>query len=109
MFSVFFFFLHLSFAWRKLGRYDQAVQDYSASLALHSKNLKTYNNRGYSYAKEGKYQEAIADYTKVIIFFLKEGTNLSVDVFDGWLIIIEINTPVHTCIGSVCVHIQESV
>lgn len=35
------------------------------SLQLDPSNIKTYNNRGYSFAKRGMYTDAIADYTQV--------------------------------------------
>lgn len=39
----------------QLGRYEEAIADYSRSLALDPRNIKTLNNRGYSYAKSGNY------------------------------------------------------
>lgn len=39
--------------------------DYTKSLELDPNNVRTLNNRGYSYAKSGMYDAAIADYTKV--------------------------------------------
>jgi tetratricopeptide (TPR) repeat protein len=33
------------YAWRKLGQYDRAVEDYSRSLQIDPDNIKTYNNR----------------------------------------------------------------
>jgi tetratricopeptide (TPR) repeat protein len=54
------------YAWRKLGRYDAAIADYSRSLELEPDNIKTLNNRGYSYAKSGLYDAAVADYSRVI-------------------------------------------
>ena len=56
-----------SYAWRKMGCYDKAIEDYTSSLAVDRGNVKTLNNRGYCYAKYGKYTEAIADYTTVSI------------------------------------------
>jgi len=53
------------YAWRKLGYYDRAIEDYTSSLALDRDNVKIFNNRGYCYAKKGKYHEAILDYSTV--------------------------------------------
>lgn len=53
------------FAWRKLGKYEEAIKDYTKSLELSPNNLKTLNNRGFSYAKSGNFAKAIADYNKV--------------------------------------------
>jgi tetratricopeptide (TPR) repeat protein len=53
------------FAWRKLGRYAEAIEDYTKSLELSPNNLKTLNNRGFSYAKSGNFAKAISDYNKV--------------------------------------------
>ena len=50
---------------RTIGRFDAAVQDYTQSLTLQPNNVKTLNNRGYSFAKRGMYMEAIQDYNKV--------------------------------------------
>ncbi|KAF0700214.1 Aste57867_9268 [Aphanomyces stellatus] len=70
------------YAWRKLGRYDAAVDDYSAgtsstfkqtcvstphaALRLDPKSTRTLSNRAYSYAKMGCLTESIADYTRVL-------------------------------------------
>lgn len=72
------------YAWRKLGYFDLAIADYTASLQMrkmedqdssnttaeksrstHSADLKTYHNRAYSYAKMGLFKEAIKDYSMV--------------------------------------------
>jgi hypothetical protein len=42
------------------------VEDYTRSLELNPSNIKTFNNRGYSYAKSGNYEAAIADYDQAI-------------------------------------------
>lgn len=60
------FYPRSGYAWRKLGRYDAAIADYSRSLELEPDNIKTLNNRGYSYAKSGAYDAAIGDYSRVI-------------------------------------------
>jgi len=50
----------------QVGQYALAVEDYTRSLELNPSNIKTYNNRGYSYAKSGNYEAAIADYDQAI-------------------------------------------
>lgn len=40
--------------------------DYTKSLQLNPNNVKTYNNRGYSYAKKCEYDKAIKDYNRVL-------------------------------------------
>ena len=42
------------------------MEDYTRSLELNPSNIKTFNNRGYSYAKSGNYEAAIADYDQAI-------------------------------------------
>ena len=80
-------FNNRGYAYRKLGIYEKAVEgvlavgtpnllrfscvpdvgpDYTRSLELDPTNVRTLNNRGYSFAKSGDYDKAIADYTKVI-------------------------------------------
>lgn len=71
------------YARRKLGKYDLAVEDYTAgtvarlvrspapshsSLALQREpdNLRTLNNRGYAYARMNRFDCAIEDYTRAI-------------------------------------------
>ena len=39
----------------QLGRYEEAIADYTRSLVLDPRNIKTLNNRGYSFAKSGNY------------------------------------------------------
>ena len=50
----------------QVGQYARAVEDYTRSLELNPSNIKTFNNRGYSYAKSGNYEAAIADYDQAI-------------------------------------------
>jgi tetratricopeptide (TPR) repeat protein len=55
------------YAFRKLGDYEAAVDDYSAALSLSgSASTRLHNNRAYCLAKLGRYQEAIADYDAVV-------------------------------------------
>lgn len=55
------------YAFRKLGDYEAAVEDYSAAIALSGcSSTRLHNNRAYCLAKLGRYQEAIADYDAVL-------------------------------------------
>jgi tetratricopeptide (TPR) repeat protein len=55
------------YAFRKLGDYEAAVEDYSAAIALSpASSTRLHNNRAYCLAKLGRYQEAIADYDAVV-------------------------------------------
>jgi tetratricopeptide (TPR) repeat protein len=47
------------------GRYNDAIVEYSRSIALLPKNPAPYVGRGYAYEKLGEYDKALADYTKV--------------------------------------------
>jgi tetratricopeptide (TPR) repeat protein len=55
------------YAFRKLGDYEAAVEDYSTAISLSgSSSTRLHNNRAYCLAKLGRYQEAIADYDAVV-------------------------------------------
>lgn len=55
------------YAFRKLGDYEAAVEDYSTAIDLSgSSSTRLHNNRAYCLAKLGRYQEAIADYDAVV-------------------------------------------
>lgn len=56
------------YAYRKLGRWDKAIEDYEASLRLLPDSIKTYNNLGYSFAKGGDFERAIENYAIVSRF-----------------------------------------
>jgi tetratricopeptide (TPR) repeat protein len=58
--------LHVADFCLQVGQYALAVEDYTRSLELNPSNIKTFNNRGYSYAKSGNYEAAIADYDQAI-------------------------------------------
>ena len=47
-------------------KYDEAIMDYTKSIALDSMFKRAYFNRGNSYGKLKKYAEAINDFTTVI-------------------------------------------
>lgn len=42
---------HRGFAHRKRDRYEAAIADYTAALALHPHNAAAYNNRGFAARK----------------------------------------------------------
>ena len=48
------------------GYYDQAIDDYSASIALNPKNADVYNNRGNAYHAKRDYDRAIGDFDQAI-------------------------------------------
>lgn len=54
------------YAFRKLGKFAAASEDYTAALKQSPGTVRLYNNRGYCLAKLGKYKSAIQDYQRVI-------------------------------------------
>jgi len=54
------------YAFRKLGKFAAASEDYTAALKQSPGTVRLYNNRGYCLAKLGKYKSAILDYQQVI-------------------------------------------
>jgi tetratricopeptide (TPR) repeat protein len=48
------------------GHYDQAINDYSASIDLDPKNADVYNNRGNAYQAKRDYDRAIGDFDTAI-------------------------------------------
>lgn len=50
----------------KLGRYQQAINDYSHAIRLQPEHADGYNNRGLAYGRTGRYQQAIDDFNKAI-------------------------------------------
>jgi len=54
------------YAYRKLGNYAAAVEDYTAAIARCGSTVRLHNNRAYCLAKLGSYQEAISDYSAVL-------------------------------------------
>ena len=48
------------------GYYDQAINDYGASIALNPKNADVYNNRGNAYHAKRDYDRAISDFDQAI-------------------------------------------
>ena len=54
------------YAFRKLGKFAAASDDYTAALKQSPGTVRLHNNRGYCLAKLGKYKSAIQDYQQVI-------------------------------------------
>jgi len=50
----------------QLGRYDEAITDFSEAIRLNPQIVTWYTNRGLAYTKIGDYDRAIADYTQAI-------------------------------------------
>lgn len=59
-------YLNRCYAYRKIGAFDAAVQDYSAALLRAGSTVRLHNNCAYCLAKLGRYQEAIAAYDAVL-------------------------------------------
>lgn len=57
--------------WRKLDRFENAIECYTRELVLSQPNPKTLNNRSYCYAKLGRFNEAIADYSQALLIDAK--------------------------------------
>lgn len=54
------------YAYRKIGDYAAAVDDYTAAIRKSGGTIRLHNNKAYCLAKLGKYVEAIRDYEAVI-------------------------------------------
>lgn len=57
---------HRGFCFRKVGKFDEAISDYTNAIRALPDNARALNNRAYCYAKKDMYAEAVADYTRVI-------------------------------------------
>ena len=53
-------------AYRKMGSFGAALQDYRRALSIRPQDAATYNNRGIAYFQSGRIVQAIADYTHAI-------------------------------------------
>jgi tetratricopeptide (TPR) repeat protein len=49
-------------AWYQLGKYDWAIADYTASLAIDPKYIRAYYNRGLAWEAEGNFRNALKDF-----------------------------------------------
>ncbi len=54
------------YAYRKMGGYHAAVNDYDAAIQRSGSTVRLHNNRAYCLAKLGRYEEAVQDYNAVI-------------------------------------------
>lgn len=54
-----------AYCYAKVGRFSEAIGDYTAAIHLDPMNSHAYHNRGTSYDKLGQGDLAIADFTKV--------------------------------------------
>jgi tetratricopeptide (TPR) repeat protein len=53
-------------AYSKLGRYQQAIEDYNQAILMKPDYAHAYYNRGTVYGKLGRYKQAIEDYNQAI-------------------------------------------
>ena len=49
-----------------MGKYDEAVVDYTEAIGLDAENALLHNNRGYGYISLGEYQKAIDDFNEAV-------------------------------------------
>ena len=54
------------YVYDELGKYDEALQDYTRAIELDPKETLAFINRGATYVKLGKYDEALRDYNRAI-------------------------------------------
>ena len=54
------------FSYDKLGRFDAALRDYSAAIALQPRNSFAYYNRGITRDKQEDFAGAVADFSRAI-------------------------------------------
>lgn len=54
------------------GEYQQAIDDFTKTIELNSKEANAYYWRGFAYEKLGKFQQAIDDYYQSGILYLKQ-------------------------------------
>lgn len=62
-------FFHRGNAYASLGKYQEAIADYTEVIKINSTNdraTKAYNNRGMAHVKIGDNEEAIADWERVV-------------------------------------------
>ena len=57
---------YLGLAYRKLGRYEEAIDAYKQTIRIKPDATEAHNNLGAAYHKLGRYQEAIEAYKQVI-------------------------------------------
>ena len=50
----------------KMGKYDEAISDFTQVLLLDPQNVNAVFNRGSSYDSVGQYDKAVADYSRAL-------------------------------------------
>jgi tetratricopeptide (TPR) repeat protein len=85
------FYSNRGIAYRDLGNYGQAIDDYSMAIEIYPGYAEAYYNRGNAYRALGNYRQAIEDYGRAIeikpdyadaynnraFVYLKQGDNIS--------------------------------
>jgi len=54
------------FDYYQIGRYDQAISEFSKAIEINPRLAIPYNNRGAAYLSKGEYEQAILDLSKAI-------------------------------------------
>src|SRR5512139_183805 len=54
------------FAYCQIGKYDQAISDFTKAIKINPRLAHAYNNRGAAYLYEDQYDQAISDFNKAI-------------------------------------------
>jgi len=54
------------YVWRKLEKYNKALEDYNIIIGFNPENVKVLINRAFCYAKMEIYDEAVNDYSRVL-------------------------------------------
>ena len=57
-----------AFSYDKLGRHDEALEDYTRALEMQPKNSTAYHNRGNTLEKMGRLEEAMAFLVYIICY-----------------------------------------
>ena len=60
------YWFNLGYSYAEAGLYDDAIEAYTAAIALNPNLAEAYSNRGNACSKKGQYDRAIEDYTKAI-------------------------------------------
>ncbi len=61
-------------AYKRLEKYEDAIDAYTKAIELNPEYSNAYNNRGLAHKKRGKFTEAITDYSKAILIDPKYAT-----------------------------------
>ena len=54
-------------SFRKIEKYDLALQDYTSALKIDPNHFKAYYNRGFCPEKVGDYRKAEKDYQRALV------------------------------------------